>query len=143
MPIVRVSLLGAPPLYAPAPARRDRISLAWWDPAEPEGRRDPVIVSASGRLRTLVVVWPTLADASIDVPRVKDGRVDVLIWDPVPAHVERLIELTRMGFPLDRHDLHVTESTAWPTGETLRTMPLGLDLERRVQAAAYRLTQPT
>lgn len=130
--MTRVSLASAAEVTF-APAGISRVSLAWWDPTETEGRRDPILVQHRSGLRTFVVVWPTDRAGNLIADRVRQGVADVMPWDLSAAHVERLRELAR-AFPLDRHDLLVG-TTIWPTAETLRTMPLGFDLTRRIDAA--------
>jgi hypothetical protein len=116
-----------------------RISLAWWDPAEPEGRRDPVLVtSPSGCPRTVVVLWPTDGRGYLDVPRLRRGEVEVRPWNLAEDEIELLRQRAR-DWPLDRHDLLVRRGWVVPCPETLRTADLGIGLEQRIEAAIARL----
>jgi len=127
----RVPLAGSPaePEFEPGP-EVSRISLAWWDPEEEEGRRDPILVRYGSTVRTIVVVWPTDPSGLVQVESVRRGEVLVRTWTVGPL-LDRLREVSR-DFRLDLHDLLVTRGTVYPTRDTLRTLPMDLDLDRRV-----------
>ena len=118
------------------PDRVQLVSFALWDPDEPEGEREPVGLDPTGR--TLVLRWPTDTGGRLDVQALRDGRVDVLVWTPSRGALEALQAL-RPSWPPDLSDFWLSGDTARPrvvpTLQTLRTMPLGLDLDARVDAA--------
>jgi hypothetical protein len=137
--LARISLQVAPPTFRVAPGHAARISLAWWDDSEPEGRRDPVLVASPGyAARTLVIVWPTDSRGYVHADRVRRGEVEVLPWDLTDEDLERLRERARF-WPLDLHDLLVWQDKIAPCPETLRSESLGIGLKDRVDAAIARL----
>lgn len=139
MKLARISLHAPPPGFHVLPGQTARISLAWWDPAEPEGQREPVlVVSPTGAARTLVVVWPTDSRGYVRADRVRRGEVEVLPWDLTEAELEQLRERARL-WPLDRHDFRVREGAIVPCPETLRTADLGIGLDVRIAAAISKL----
>ena len=135
----RISLSAAAPAFRPDPARVHRISLAWWDPSETEGQREPILVaSITSVARTVVVVWPTDARGLLDPARLRAGEVEVVPWDLDGRLVEQIRDLARY-WPLDRHDLQVRASGLAPFQESLRLADLGIGLEHRIEAAIARL----
>lgn len=138
MRLARVPLTPPAPAFRPEPGRIQRISLAWWDPTEPEGRRDPVlVVSRTAAARTLVVVWPTDGRGYVDAGRIRRGEVEVLPWDLDEQDLAGL-RARALHWPLDRHDLLVQPGRLPPCPETLRAVNLGIGLERRIEAAIAR-----
>ena len=114
-------------------ARAGRISLAWWDAAEREGAREPVLVpSDHGYARTLIAVWPTDVRGRLMSRAVRQGAVTITPWDLRPVDIDRL-RILALTWPLDLHDLQVTDRWIRPCAESLRTMELGIDLDRRVR----------
>lgn len=137
--VTRVSLSGAT-LFFPTPVRVARISLAWWDPAEPEGLRDPVLVGLGpGKVRTLVLVWATDDRGCVNAPAIRAGGVQILPWDLTEGALTAL-KTRHASWSLDRHDLLVSgepsRPTLFPCRETLRVADLSLDLERKIEVAA-------
>lgn len=125
--------------FAPSPDRWARVSLVWWDPDEPEGRRDPVLVAQpGGAVRTFVAVWPTDGRGLLDGARLGRGEVDVLPWDLGPEALEEL-RRRHARWPLDLHDLRVSGTPSrprlGPCPETLRTAPIGAGLDRHLERA--------
>lgn len=138
MRLERVRLTPPALAFRPEPERIHRISLAWWDPTEPEGQRDPVlVVSRTAAARTLVVVWPTDGRGYLDAARLRRGEAEVLPWDLDEQDLARL-RARAQHWPLDRHDLLVQPDRLSPCFETLRTVDLGFGLERRIEAAIAR-----
>lgn len=95
------------------------MSLAWWAPDEPIGRREPVLVAGPRSARTLVVVWPTCARGYVDRARLDRGEVEVLPWDLDAATFQRIRDLGP-DWPLEWHDLYVTSTWIGPARESLR-----------------------
>lgn len=118
MTLLRIRLTHPPATFIPTD-RLARISLAWWDPSEPEGRREPVLVQGPHGPRTVVVVWPVDSRGRLDVEAVQRGDVQVLPWDVSPVLLEELQRLAR-EWELDRVDLFVTETTLGPAPLCLR-----------------------
>jgi hypothetical protein len=143
MSLARVSLTSPAPTFRPEPGRVHRLTLAWWDPAEPEGRRDPILVaSPMATAQTLVVRWPTDVRGYVDLRALRAGQgIDVAPWELGQEDFERLRKLAER-WPLDRHDLYVHSSWLAPCQDTLRTTSYWSDcgLERPIEAAIRRLS---
>lgn len=134
----RIRLAGAPAGLDLALGHTARISLAWWDPTEPEGRREPVLVAGPRAARTVIVVWPTDAQGNVDPDRARRGEVRIVPWDLDEVQLERLRVLAS-SWPLDQHDLWSRGDWLAPCPETLRTADLGLELESRIEAVIAHL----
>lgn len=115
----RIRLTEASGVYQRPFVGADRISLAWWEPGDPE----PVIIAdASGRPCTLVIVWPTDHEGMIDVVGLRAHRYEVLPWH-LDQDALRALKEIHDAWPLDRHDLRVTRDSIEPTLRTFREWP--------------------